>query len=51
MTVGTTLKSQHRNVLEFMTQAVASARIGKDSPSLLPEVISCDSDQDFLSAA
>ena len=47
MTVATTLRSQHRNVLEFMTQAVASARVGKDSPCLLPEVISCDSDQDF----
>ncbi|MEC4817847.1 MAG: IS66 family transposase [Scytonema sp. PMC 1069.18] len=36
MTVVTTLKSQHRNVLAFMTQAVVSARIGKDAPSLLP---------------
>jgi hypothetical protein len=47
MTVVTTLKFQHRNVLEFITQAVASARVGKDSPSLLPELISCDSGQDF----
>jgi hypothetical protein len=39
ITVVTTLKSQRRNVLEFMTQAIAAARIAKDSPSLLPEVI------------
>jgi len=39
MTVVTTLKSQRRNVLEFMTQAIASARVGQDSPSLLPQVI------------
>lgn len=39
LTVVTTLKSQQRNVLEFMTQAVADARVGKKAPSLLPELI------------
>ena len=39
LTVVTTLKSQQRNVLEFMTQAIANARLGKEAPSLLPEVI------------
>lgn len=51
MTVVTTLKSQHRNVLEFMTQAVTSARLGKEAPSLLPEVICCDEPQNFLNVA
>ena len=37
LTVVTTLKSQRRNVLDFMTNAVSAARIGKASPSLLPE--------------
>jgi transposase len=37
LTVVTTLKSQHRNVLDFMTNAVSAARVGKASPSLLPE--------------
>ncbi len=39
LTVVTTLKSQQRNVLEFMTQAVANARQGKEAPCLLPKVI------------
>ena len=39
LTVVTTLKSQQRNVLEFMTQAVADARQSKEAPSLLPEII------------
>jgi transposase len=38
LTVVTTLKSQRRNVLDFMTSAVSAARVGEDSPSLLPEV-------------
>ncbi len=37
LTVVTTLKSQRRNVLDFMTNAISAARIGKASPSLLPE--------------
>jgi hypothetical protein len=51
MTVVTTLRSQRRNVLDFMTQAVAFAREGKNAPSLLPKVRSCESDQDFLNTA
>lgn len=51
LTVVTTLKSQQRNVLEFITQAVAAARIDKQAPSLLPELVSCDDDQDFLNVA
>ncbi|GET38423.1 transposase, unclassified family protein [Microseira wollei NIES-4236] len=38
LTVVTTLKSQQRNILEFMTTAVTNAREGKSAPSLLPEV-------------
>jgi hypothetical protein len=37
LTVVTTLNSQKRNVLEFMTQAVVAARTGKPAPCLLPE--------------
>jgi hypothetical protein len=37
LTVVTTLKSQKRNVLEFMTQAVVATRGGTATPSLLPE--------------
>ncbi len=37
LTVVTTLKSQQRNVLEFITQAVVATRQGKTVPSLLPE--------------
>ena len=38
LTVVTTLQSQRRNVLDFMTSAVSAARVGKASPSLLPKV-------------
>lgn len=38
LTVVTTLKSQRRNVLEFMTQAVSAKRLGQASPSLLPQI-------------
>ena len=38
LTVVTTLKSQRRNVLDFMTASVNAARQDKPSPSLLPEV-------------
>ena len=38
LTVVTTLKSQERNILEFITTAVAHTREGKSAPSLLPEV-------------
>ena len=52
LTVVTTLKSQHRNVLEFMTQAVIAARGGKAAPSLLPEVAtSSDNDCELLRSA
>lgn len=37
LTVVTTLKSQHRNILEFMTQAVSAKRLAQPSPSLLPK--------------
>jgi IS1 family transposase len=36
LTVVATLRSQNRNVLEFMTQSVQSARNGQSPPSLLP---------------
>ncbi|KAB8316714.1 IS66 family transposase [Tolypothrix campylonemoides VB511288] len=38
LTVVTTLKSQHRNVLDFMTVATSAARTDQPAPSLLPEV-------------
>jgi hypothetical protein len=38
LTVVTTLKSQRRNVLEFMTQAISATRQGQPTPSLLPQV-------------
>ena len=38
LTVVTTLKSQHRNILDFMTSSVGAARQGKPAPSLLPQV-------------
>lgn len=38
LTVVTTLRSQQRNVLEYMTMACHAARAGQSAPSLLPEV-------------
>jgi hypothetical protein len=37
LTVVTTLRSQNRNVLEYMTKAIRAARAGQSAPSLLPE--------------
>jgi transposase len=51
LTVVTTLKSQNRNVLEFMTQAVVAARGGTSAPSLLPSTNICSDEEDFLKAA
>ena len=51
LTVVTTLRSQKRNVLEFMTQAVVAARGGQTVPSLLPEATTCSDDSDSLKAA
>ena len=51
LTVVTTLKSQKRNVLEFMTGAIIAARGGKTPPSLLPQVTTCSDDSDLLKAA
>ena len=51
LTVVTTLKSQQRNIMEFMTQAVAAARTCDQAPSLLPEVKSRDLEQDLLNVA
>ena len=49
LTVVTTLRSQQRNVLEYMTAAICAARQGKPAPSLLPEVI--NSEEQVLPAA
>jgi hypothetical protein len=38
LTVVTTLRSQSRNVLEYMTDACQRAREGKTAPSLLPKI-------------
>ena len=51
LTMLTTLKSQKRNVLEFMTQAVVAARGGKPAPSLVPEVVISSNKEDSLTAA
>lgn len=51
LTVVTTLKSQQRNILEFMTQVVIAAREDKPAPSLLPEVDTFSHDCDLLKAA
>ena len=51
LTVVTTLKSQQRNVLEFLTQAVAANREGKQAPCLLPPVCACEDSEDLLNAA
>ena len=37
LTVVTSLRSQNRNVLEFMTEAIRASRQGSASPSLLPQ--------------
>jgi transposase len=37
LTVVTSLRSQNRNVLEFMTEAICASRKGSASPSLLPQ--------------
>ena len=49
LTVVTTLKSQRRNVLDFMTAAVSAARASQPAPSLLPEV--ADSADQAINAA
>lgn len=36
LTVVTTLRSQNRDVLDFLTEAIRAARHGLDSPSILP---------------
>ena len=50
MTVVTTLKSQQRNVLEFLTGAVASARTGTPAPSLLPDTVAQRSEEELLTS-
>lgn len=51
LTVVTTLKSQQRNVLEFLTCAIVATREGQPAPSLLPEVITSSDDSELLKAA
>jgi len=51
MTVITTLKSQQRNVLEFLTSAVASTRTSTTTPSLLPNIVDSKSEKELLKAA
>ena len=38
LTVVVTLRSQKRNVLEYMTAAIRAVRESKPAPSLIPEV-------------
>jgi hypothetical protein len=49
LTVVMTLRSQGRNVLEYMTDACSAAREGKKAPSLLPG--SADAEDQILPAA
>lgn len=51
LTVVTTLTSQHRNVLAFLTQAVTSARTGTKPPSLLPQTSDSTGEDELLKAA
>ncbi len=48
LTVVTTLKSQRRNILDFLTDATSAARTGKPSPSLLPEISASDVHEEEL---
>jgi transposase len=48
LTVVTSLKAQHRNVLDFLTQACATTRLNLPTPSLLPQA---ESEQDDSLAA
>ncbi len=38
LTVVTSLKSQRRNVLEFVSASINAARQGKSTPTLIPQV-------------
>ncbi len=49
LTVVNTLRSQKRNVLEFMTAACSATRAGMPAPSLLPKVANSE-DQIFPAA-
>lgn len=55
LTVVTTLKSQQRNVLEFLTQAVVASRGQTTAPSLIPPFTtttsSSSNESDLLKAA
>ncbi len=50
LTVVTTLKSQKRHILDFMTKSVLAARSGTAPPSLLPSTITCSHEEGFLKA-
>ena len=51
LTVVTTLKSQQRNVLQFLTQAVVATREDKEGTSLLPCLSDSSDSDDVLKAA
>jgi hypothetical protein len=42
LTVVTTLQSQKRNVLEYMTAAIRATCAGQLAPSLLPELVNSE---------
>ena len=44
LTVVTSLRSQNRNVLEFMIEAIRASRQGSSSPSLVPQPSETDSE-------
>lgn len=50
LTVVTTLRAQHRDVLEYLTQSCRAARQGQSAPSLLPTAIR-EADDTLLPAA
>jgi transposase len=39
LTVATTLKQQHRNIVDYVTQACVAALHGQEAPSLLPDPV------------
>ena len=49
LTVVTTLRSQNRHILDYLTQACRAARTGTSAPSLLPDVPSLQ-EQDLPAA-
>jgi transposase len=48
LTLNSTLKAQHRSILEFLTQSCQAARLGVDGPSLLPTLQTIQTAQNVI---